>query len=118
MAEKKHAYTTNDEKISGPNKERKIAERDWRDPDLTLVLDGARVYTRDVAFNSHDPQSSVEPRWDENDAYLMWNSATADHRANETYNLGRNPPEIFKKAFLEGRVLYGVIIARDEQQHN
>lgn len=90
---------------------------DYRDPDRILVLDGARVYSRDTAFNIHDRSAAVEPRWDEHDSYLMWNARTEHHRESETYNLGRNPPQIFKDAFLNGLVLYGVIIARDEQQH-
>lgn len=102
-------------------KERGIRQdglRDWRDPDRFLVLDGARVQTDDAAFRSHDRNSSVEPRWDEFDSHLIWNSGTADHAAYSTYNLGRNPPQIFKDALLNGLVLYGVIIARDEQMHN
>jgi hypothetical protein len=39
MAEKKHEYTTYDETLRGPNKERDIDDNDWRDPDVTLDWD-------------------------------------------------------------------------------
>jgi hypothetical protein len=112
---KKHEYKVWDEKVDSNHPdaaERKVRKQplDWRDPDHSLVLDGLRVYTRDSQYNQH--QGAVEPRWEENDTYLM------DSNGQVKVNLGRNPAPIFKQCLLEGRVLYGIIIARDEQSHN
>lgn len=108
-------YRVYDHKVSGTDpeaRERGITrEGDWRDPDRILVLDGARVRTKDQAFESHS--AAVEPDWSEHDTYLMWN----DNR-HQPVNLGRDPAPIFKEALLNGLVLYGVVIARDEQFHN
>lgn len=118
MAAKTHTYKTWDHKVSSDDpdaKERGIRQdgvRDWRDPDRVLVLDGARVRSRDTAVEGHEQGAANEPNWAEYDTYLMWNDTM------KTENLGRNPPSIFKEAWKNGLVLYGVIIARDEQRHN
>jgi hypothetical protein len=94
-------------------KERKIRQdglRDWRDADEVFVFDGLRVRTEDKVFESRG--GSVEPRWDEFDTFLM------DDNGRVKMNLGRNPAPIFKDALLNGRVLYGCLISRDEQAHN
>lgn len=83
---------------------------DWRNADIIFRLDGARVRSADGSFNSHT--GAVEPDWSEYDTYLQWND-----NSRQPINLGRDPAPVFKQALLEGRVLYGVIIARDEQFH-
>lgn len=125
MAAKKRVltYTVYDEKVDSNDPDAKTlgirqdGVYDWRDPDRVLILDGARVRTEDEAFNRHDRSAAVEPRWDEFDSFLQWNTAAGGHPAYETMSLGRNPHPIFKQALLEGRVLYGCIICRDPQQH-
>lgn len=92
-------------------KERGIrSDTDWRDADRVLILDGARVRSTDTAFEAH--QKAVEPDWSEFDTILQWND-----NSHQPVNLGREPAPIFKDALLNGLVLYGVLIARDEQRH-
>src|SRR5260221_7307772 len=99
---RKLGYKVDEEKVFGPDEERGIAAGDWRDPDALLLLDGLRVYTRD---------ETLPPDWSQG-AYLM------DNATGKTFDLGPNPLAVFRQAHDEGRVLYGVIIARDEQRHN
>jgi len=82
-----------DEKVFGPDKERGIAEHDWRDPDIILTLDGYRVYEKDG-------------HW-----FLM------DNDTGRTIELGDPPQEFFRQAHASGRVIYGTLVARDEQRH-
>jgi len=87
-----------DEKVFGPDQERGIAERDWRDPDVVLTLDGYRVYRK---------EEDGQPHW-----FLMHNETM------RSIEIGAEPMEFFKRAHDEGRVLYGTLVARDEQRHN
>ena len=114
MPAKELKYKVWNETVRGTDpdaKERKInSQTDWRDPDRVLVLDGARVRSTHQAYESHS--AAVEPDWSEYDTILQWND-----NSHQPINLGRDPAPIFKEALLNGLVLYGVIIARDEQYH-
>lgn len=95
------------DRVYGPNAERHIAAGDWRDPDEAFDFDGCRV-------GVHDPnvKGASEPDWSK--GWYLW-------RGNEDQKLWEGmsrPPEFLVRAFLEGRVLYGVLVARDEQKHN
>ena len=101
------------EKETGPLPERGIAAGDWRDPDITLDCRGGwRVRSRDVAVEGHEQGAANEPDWAEFDTYLMNNTTF------QTINLGRNPAPFFKQCWKEGRVIYGVLVGRDEQRHS
>lgn len=91
------------DRVDGPDKERQIAEGDWRDGDRILRLDGIRVQSNDLAWQ--ESHSKSEPDWSLG-FYGM------DERGRQVDLL-----EIFKRACVEGRVLYGPIVARDEQRH-
>lgn len=99
-----------DEIVRGPNDERRIAARDWRDPDVYLVLDGTKVYSRDAQYNQH--QGAVEPDWDKG-WYVM------EQATNKIVMEFKGPcPSPFRESLLEGRELVGVVVARDFQRHS
>jgi hypothetical protein len=91
------------QRVDGPNEERQIAAEDWRDPDRVQHLDGIRVQSNDLDWQESHNKS--EPDWSAG-FYGM------DQQGRKVDLLA-----IFKQACLEGRVLYGIAIARDEQRH-
>ncbi|SRR6266849_5065686 len=91
------------DRVDGPNEEREILEGDWRDPDRWLNLNGIRVQSNDLAFQ--ESHTKVEPDWSLG-FYGM------DERGHQVDLM-----QIFKQACLEGRVLAGIIVARDMQRH-
>lgn len=92
-------------------KERGIVyENDWRDPDRIVRLPGLRVYVRDDVFRNHG--GSIEPDWEQG-WYLLDNSTS-----QVAFEGKGSPPDWVRTALHEGRVIYGVIILRDEQIHS
>lgn len=92
----------------GPNEERHIAAGDWRDGDYIEDLDGLTMYSNDLEYQEN--HASSEPRWE-----LGCEARDANNHAVLIF--GGEPCEPFRAALLEGRVLYGIAIARDEQRH-
>lgn len=98
-------YPTHPDKVFGPSDTWNVPANDWRDGDEILILDGCEVYARD--------ENSVR-------ADVDWSKGWWLQRGDQQvgFESAGEPPAIFKQAFLEGRVLFGAIIARDLQRHN
>src|SRR5258707_6481555 len=90
-----------------------IQPGDWRDPDKWLILDGSQVVPNDAAWRGHELGTGVEPDWSQG-----WQIMGPGHTQPILARGQGVPPSPLKEACLEGRVLFGVIIARDLQRHN
>lgn len=112
MAEQQIPFTVEVEtwpdKVTGPNDERDVVEGDWRDPDIIEDLDGLTMYSNDTGYR---PGSGIAPDWSKG-------CEARDEHNHVVLTFGGEPCSPFKEALLQGRVLYGIAIARDEQRHN
>src|SRR5881392_3286303 len=92
------------DRVDGPNEERHIVAGDWRDPDRVQLLDGLRVQSSDRDWQEN--HSSSEPDWSAGFYGVDVAGRTVDLLA------------VFRDAVLNGLVLCGVVVARDESRHN
>ena len=117
MASKEIKFKVYEQKVSGTDpeaQERGIKSKtDWRNPDVLVNLDGARIEVRDESFRMHAGPS--EPDWSK--GYYAWKDNAGQTRILFESSGDKHPPEWVRTAKMEGRVLYGVIILRDEQYH-
>ena len=96
------------ERVDGPDRERNIVGGDWRDKDYLTRFDGLTLYANDLDYQESHSKSApdwsqgVQARDSNNRVILEWKG---------------EPSEDIKRALLEGRILYGAMIARDEQRH-
>ncbi len=90
-----------------------IRPGDYRDPDLYLVLDGAQVVPNDAAWRGHEKGTAVEPDWGQG-----WQIMGPGPNQPMLATGQGVPPSPLKECCLQGRVLFGCIIARDLQRHN
>ena len=95
-------------RVDGPYEPREIGAGDWRDADIVQDLDGLTMYSNDLAYQESHSKSA--PDWS-----LGCEARDSNNRVVLTF--GGEPPRPFKEALLEGRILYGIAIARDEQRH-
>jgi hypothetical protein len=109
-----------EKRTDGPDKARSIAEGDYRDPDLILDLTGAQVYPVDAEPRAAEPDwdQGWELRWGDRDFVNVAPDRPINPNTRMTFKGKGQPPEIVRRAYLEGRVLYGMIVARDEQRHD
>ncbi len=90
-----------------------IRPGDWRDEDAWLLLDGAQVVPNDAAWRGHERGTAIEPDWS-----LGW-SIMGPGPTQPILAKGEGvPPDVLKRCCLEGRILFGCLIARDLQSHN
>jgi hypothetical protein len=108
MAKRTVSFPIWDERVDGPDEERKIVEHDWRDRDYVIQLDGLTMYSNDLEYQEN--HASSEPRWE-------LGCEARDSNNHVVLTFGGEPCEPFRAALLEGRILYGVAVARDEQRH-
>lgn len=86
-----------------------VKENDWRDPDRALVCEGYTVYSNDLDYQ--ESHSKSEPDWS-----LGGEIRDSRNRVIDTFK--GEPIQVIKQAILEGRLLYGALVARDLQMHN
>jgi hypothetical protein len=108
MAKRTVSFPVWDERVDGPDEERKIVEHDWRDRDYVVQLDGLTMYSNDLEYQEN--HASSEPRWE-------LGCEARDSNNHVVLTFGGEPCEPFRAALLEGRVLFGVAGARDCQRH-
>lgn len=108
MAKRTISFPIWDERVDGPNEERHIVEHDWRGKDYVIQLDGLTMYSNDLDYQESHSKSA--PDWT-----LGCEARDANNHVVLTF--GGEPCEPFRSALLEGRILYGVAVARDEQRH-
>lgn len=108
MAEQTLTFKVWDTRVDGPNAERGIMKDDWRDPDRVQLLQNLTLYSNDLEFQESHSKSAPD-----------WSAGVEarDDRNRTVLSFPGEPPEIIKQAVLEGRILEGVIIARDFQRH-
>jgi hypothetical protein len=118
MASRTLTYKVWDEQVFGKDpdaRERGITRpEDWRNPDIVVNLDGARIETKDEAFRAH--QGGVEPDWGK--GWYAWKDNGGQTQILFESSGEKHPPSWVRTAKLEGRVIYGSIILRDEQFHS
>lgn len=85
-----------------------IREGDWRDEDRVLLLSHLTCYSNDLEYQ--ESHSKSEPDWS-----MGVELRTDQNRTVATFH--GEPPEVIKRAVLEGRILEGLIVARDYQMH-
>ncbi len=96
------------ERVDGPNEERHILAGDYRDRDYLTRFDGLTLYANDLSYQENHSKSApdwsmgVQARDSNNRVILEWKG---------------EPSEDIKRALLENRILYGAILARDEERH-
>src|SRR5215208_1778523 len=103
MAGKKIEYEVWEEKVSGTHvdaKKRGINSRtDWRNPDVLVKLDGARVEVRDEAYRAH--QGPNEPDWDK--GWYIWRQGPDTMgQTRELFSGVGQPPEWVRQAHMNG----------------
>ena len=108
MAKQVLTFPTWDARVDGPDEERHIVEGDWRDKDYAVELHGLTMYSNDLSYQESHSKSA--PDWT-----LGCEARDSNNRVVLTF--GGEPCSPFKEALLEGRILYGCVIARDEQRH-
>jgi hypothetical protein len=86
-----------------------VAEGDWRDEDRALRCQGYTAYSNDLQYQ--ESHSKSEPDWS-----LGGEIRDSSNRVVDTFK--GEPIKVIKQAILEGRLLYGVLVARDLQRHN
>lgn len=118
--DKTFTIETHPERVDGPNQRWNVAAGDWRDADLILPLGGAQLYPVDAEPRGAEPDWSQgwSLRWGERDFIEVPPDRPVNPNTRMYFRGTGEPPEILKRAYLEGRVLFGVIVARDLQQHN
>jgi hypothetical protein len=95
-------------------KERGInSPSDWRNSDILVNLDGARIEVRDEAFRAH--QGPNEPDWSK--GWYCWVPNGGQTKILFESSGEKEPPSWVRTAKMEGRVLYGTLVLRDEQHH-
>ncbi|HTJ57021.1 MAG TPA: hypothetical protein VL418_05585 [Devosiaceae bacterium] len=85
-----------------------VLEGDWRDPDRVLHADGLTAYSNDLDYQ--ESHSKSEPNWE-----LGGELRNSDNHVVDTWQ--GEPIKVIKQAILEGRVLFGCLVARDLQRH-
>jgi hypothetical protein len=108
MAKETLSFDVWPERVDGPNEERGILEGDWRDPDRIQCLDHLTLYANDLDYQESHSKSA--PDW-------SMGVEARDDQNRTVLTFGDDPPEIVKQCVLEGRILLGVLIGRDEQRH-
>jgi hypothetical protein len=90
-----------------------VAESDWRDPSVSVDIEGAVMVSDDPAWRGHEQGSGVEPNWD-----LGCHLEAPGVSQRHIMTFKGEPPEPFKSALLNGLVMRGVVVAEDRQRHN
>ena len=85
-----------------------ILEGDWRDPDLIQRLNHLTLYANDLDYQESHSKSA--PDW-------SMGVQARDDNNRVVMEFKGEPPDIIKQAVLNGRILEGVIVARDYQRH-
>jgi|SRR6185369_5223807 len=97
-----------EERVDGPYEAREIVAGDWRDADYVVEMDGWTMVSNDLAFQESHSKSA--PDWS-----LGCYAVDSNNRTVLTFS--GEPCTPFKEALLEGRLLHGVMVARDHQRH-
>lgn len=96
------------DRVDGPYEPREIVAGDWRDKDYLSQMDGLTMYSNDLDYQESHSKSA--PDWSKG-----CEARDANNRVVLTF--GGEPPYPYKEALLEGRLLFGSVIARDCQRH-
>lgn len=120
MADKTYRTLVHTDKVVGPDDLWQVAEGDWRDPDIVMPLDGAQVYPTDAESSHSEPDwdKGWELRWGDRDFIEVPPDRPINPNTRLTFKGTGVPPDPIRRAYLEGRVLAGVIVCRDQQKHN
>jgi hypothetical protein len=100
--------------------ERGVAAGDWRDPDVVLKLDGARVYPADQnerGASEPDWQKSWELRWGDRNFVEIPPNRPINPVTRMYFRGDCRPPDIIVEAWKSGSTLEGVVVVRDTQRH-
>jgi hypothetical protein len=89
-----------------------VLEGDWRDPSISVYIEGARMVAGDEHWRGHEAGTAVEPDW----GFGCWLEAP-DRQQTHLIEFSGHPGKIFADALLKGLVGKGVIVFQDDQRH-